>query len=208
MSITLDSVYELKLHSFCKDQLGLNVLHYRCTALTGAPPTESKAAELLSTAFAPVTKDLLSAEASFLGVSLRQLFPILGIPIIMTVDAGAGTGGVSVLPKQVAGLIKKVSGLAGKANRGRVYIPFPSESDNDTFGTPNAAYRTRLSDFGFQMASIRTGGLWLAATLTPIIYHKTAPATHTAITDFTVRSRWANQRRRGDFGRSNPATVS
>jgi len=208
MPITLGSVYELKLHSHCRDQLGLNVLHYLTKEITTSPPTEAKFAEALEAVFAPVLKPLLSAEASFLGVSVRQIVPIMGLAQTSTLLPGVGTGGAQVLPKQVSGLIKKGTALAGKKNRGRVYIPFPSEIDNDTFGTPNAAYRLLLDAFGFQMISPRSGGPFGGALFLPVLLHRTTPRTVEELNSYFVRPNWANQHRRGDFGRVNAAVVS
>lgn len=205
MSITLGSTYVVKLFSFCNGQLGLNVLHYRCTLLIGPAPAETSFAVNVENAFSGPLTALLSSQASYLGVNIQQILPVLGLPSKSTVFAGPGGGGTPVLPKQVAGLVTKRSDLGGRHNRGRCYLPFPSEADNASQGVPEVAYVGLLQTFAIQMISvISVGG---SCNMSPIIFRKDLPAQSALITGYTTANRWANQHRRGDYGALNVSTV-
>lgn len=201
MAVTMGSTYVVKLWSFCNNQLGLNVLHYRVTALAGPAPSESSCAITLETQFASSMIALLSGQASFMGVNIQQILPILGLPVKSTLLANSGSGGTPVLPKQVCGLITKRTDFGGRHNRGRFYVPFPSEADNFSQGVPEAAYVTLLGALGIKIASgVSIGG---STTFTPIVFQKANPAASNIITGYTQGIRWANQHRRGDFGALN-----
>lgn len=205
MPVTLGATYVVKLFSFCNNQLGLNVLHYRVDVMSGVAPSESSVAIAMEAAFQPVIVPLLSSQANFMGVNVQQILPLIGLPVRSTILAAQGTSGTPVLPKQICGLVTKRTDLGGRHNRGRIYIPFPSEADNFSQGTPEAAYITALGAFGIVMASARNVGA--STTFVPIVFRKDAPALSSRITGYTQSGRWANQHRRGDFGALNLPVV-
>jgi hypothetical protein len=108
-----------------------------------------------------------------------------------------------VLPTQVSGIITKRSSFTGRANRGRIYFPFPATQSLDTDETPKAAYVTLIQAYADNIGALHSvtsaGG---SANLTPIIVNRTL--SHLVVwEDSLARKRWATQRRRGDFGRTN-----
>jgi len=192
---------EVTPYCFCNNQLGLNVLHYRVQALVGTPPQDSDVAFTFATGFAPLIKPMLAQEAQYLGVKVQIIKPTRLVAVTDNTGAGAGTSGVSVLPKQVAGLLSKRTVNAGRAFRGRAYIPFPSEDDSDTYAVPNAGYSVNLVNMavflGDQLHPVVAGNI-----LTPIIYHrKTGTATDISIV--LAANKFATIRKRGDYGRVN-----
>jgi hypothetical protein len=114
------------------------------------------------------------------------------------------------IPNQVSGLVTKLTGSAGRKNRGRMYIPFPSVADQDAVSQqPTANYVTDI-------AAIATGigvnapftfacGAGNTVTLAMLVYNFKAspPATVIATNAFIARPRWATQKRRGDYGKPN-----
>lgn len=204
MAVTLGATYAMKLFCHCSGQLGLNVLHYRVNALTGPAPAEPSVAIAFENAFAGNLIACLNTEAAFLGVNIQQILPVLGLPVKSTLLTALGGGAGVVLPKQVAGLITKRTEFGGRHYRGRMYIPFPGESDNDATGVPSANYQTRLQAVAIQMISTLTVG---AAVFAPIVFQRLDPLMSAQITSYSVRAKWANQHRRGDFGALNTQIV-
>jgi hypothetical protein len=205
MPTALGDILQYKMSSWCDSQLGLNVLHYKVTLMTGSPPTLAKMLQTIDDAMAPLMIPMLSSDAQYLGASLQHIQPLpVSMETFYTVNAAVGGSAPEVLPKQTALVLTKQSTLAGRANRGRLYIPFPSEGANTTLGIPAAAYLALAATFANQMASIIT----VAGTtgLTPIIYQRKFPGSSQVINTVRVNNRWGNQRRRGDYGRLNPQT--
>jgi hypothetical protein len=118
---------------------------------------------------------------------------------------GAGTTTGDMLPPQVAGLIKVTTGVAGRRFRGRMYIPFPSESDSVVEGAPNAGYLAKVQPIITELATspiITVGG----STVT--YDYGLYPRPYTAfqwkeITGGLFRTRWATQRRRSFINRGD-----
>lgn len=101
-----------------------------------------------------------------------------------------GLGGTAV-PPQVAVLIKKVSSLAGRRNRGRMYVP---GLEGASCGPDGIVNPTPLGNW--QAAA----DAWLAASVTngvdAVILHETPPDTATPILSLEVQATVATQRRR------------
>jgi len=181
------------------------VRHYKTTAKAGAGATLSQLLAALATAGLPDSyKTLLSSEASYVGMDAQVIFPTLGLPVGNVTGADAGDNAGDPLPSQVSGLLKITTQLGGRANRGRAYIPFPFEGDNDASGRPQAAYVAALDGLGTIFAAARPGVGAGGDTndFTPVIYHRHNHTT-TPISLIVGSTRWATQRRRGNYGRPN-----
>ncbi len=108
-----------------------------------------------------------------------------------------GPGTSAPLPQNCAYLIHKRTGLAGRRNRGRLYLPGPGEDAVDAVGGISsanvAAVQTRATDW---LASVNT----LVGVTTMYILHQGpagAPApSPTAISQLQVDPRIATQRTR------------
>jgi hypothetical protein len=139
-----------------------------------------------------------------MGMDGQVILPTLLTPVGNTTGNGFGDNAGDALPRQTSGIISLVTALGGRKNRGRVYVPFPSETDNAIAGHPTAGYVTALGD----LAAILTGpyiGVGAGGNtndLQPVILHR-VDGSVTPITGHFERSFWATQRRRGDFGRPN-----
>jgi hypothetical protein len=146
--------------------------------------------------------------AQFYARGLRKIRPVpLTLETFSFLEAGAGTAGTDPMPSQVAGVISRKSGFAGRRYRGRVYVPFPSEQDNDAFGRPTANYQSRLAAFAQLLPGITTinvggGQIQLQGTVVSRKFNLDTPILTTVARQF-----WGTQRRRGDFGRTNPPPV-
>lgn len=200
----IGDVYEVKHFSQSAMQMGLNVRHWRVITSTPPEPTLSQIASALGTTFSALYRALESAQATYVTTSVRKINP-LPISIEVPNTAGAGVGAVAgdLLPKQTAGVISLRSTLAGRKNRGRAYIPFPSEDDSSLAAAPTAGYVTRLlalatAFFTDQTVTVGAGSIVLRA----VIWQRKTRTT-IDIAGVIARSSWGTQRRRGDFGRTN-----
>jgi len=196
--IALNDVVEAKLYCQSQGQISQNVYHYKATAFVGTGGTDVQFVEVFSNAFSGALKDLLCQAAEFLGASVQVIKPTRRPAVFYSTDSGVGTVAGDVCPRQVAGLIKTLSAIAGKHGRGRKYIPFPSEASNSAFGIPENAYMSLLDDFASLIPQVRScGGGGNTTSLTPVLLDRETDAT-TVISSAVPRQVWATQRRRSD----------
>lgn len=208
--MVVGGIYEHRIVCFIPPQLGINVVHGRIESLVAPNATEQLYVDAVELALAPLYKSCLPATAgAWRGVGVRQVgIAQPGVEVFSTASTNAGNGTTVALPKQAAGIISKKTDLSGKKNRGRMYIPFPREEDNTTDGKPDPSYLTLLQFiadwFKGSPAPIRTvtvaGGGQVNVRFG--IYHR-SDLSFTPCTNFVVRNTWGNQRRRGDYGRTN-----
>lgn len=204
MILVNGDILEARFVCFVPNQVGINVRHYGVSGVIGAP-TGVDVADYLDGVFESFYKSCISSQATYRGCGVKRLLAVPSAEDIGIANAGIGTGAGDLLPKQTCGLITLRTGLPGRGFRGRVYVPFPAEDDNDTDSTPTAAYITLLTAFGTQLKTVLPMVISVGvteATLTPLVYHRLL-GLGTAITQGTPRDRWASQRRRGDFGAMN-----
>jgi len=207
--LAVDKLLQLKVECKTVTQLGINLYYWRVSSILLGLPTDQDAADIFDQVVGPAYIDVLSAHANYAACKVQILQPPpMPTEVGASVNAGAGNRTGDLMPTNVAGIITKKTGFAGRAYRGRAYIPFPAEDDNGIDGLPVAGYLGNLgalaaivfSDFTF--TSVDT---LRSATLTPVLRHDKAvaiPGTN-PITSYRVNAKWANQHRRGDYGRPN-----
>jgi hypothetical protein len=197
--------YEVRLATHTPTQIGLNVRHYRVDLSTPPEPSETAIATQIDGVMAPLYKPALATEANYRGVGVRRIRPLPPGPEGVSIaNAGPGTSTGSMLPPQTAGLISLRAIIGGRANRARVYVPFPAEGENVDNGLPANSYIILLNAIagawlGAQVVTVGLGTI----TLLPVVYHRTSGSTTDLITSLS-REVWATQRRRGGFGATNP----
>lgn len=102
-----------------------------------------------------------------------------------------GSDGTSPVPPQVSYLIQKLSGLAGRSNRGRTYLPGIPEVEVGGDG--------RLSTGQFDEAQQSANNFRSSLdsfSLPMVILHVDPALTPTSVVDFVVNRKVATQRRR------------
>jgi hypothetical protein len=198
-------VYEVRLVTHTATQVGLNVRHYRVSLSTPPEPSPDAIAADIDGAMAPLYKPALSVQANYRGVGARKIRPLPPGPEgISIANAGPGTSPGSMLPPQTAGVISLRAIIGGRANRSRIYVPFPSEDENVDNGLPAASYLITLNSIGGAWLGNRVVTVGLGSiTLVPVVFHR-VPGTTTDLAFETERPVWGTQRRRGGFGATNP----
>lgn len=202
----LGDVYEARICCVRGLQAALNVRHYLCVAVAGGGVSDLEFAGALDVLLAPLYKAILSGAANYRGVGVKRISPgPVTAEVSHTGNNGPGTVAGDPLPSQISGIITWSTGLAQRTRRGRSYIPFPAEADSDVLSVPSASYLTRMlaiTDALRNDISVGTGAN--TATFSPVVYsRKLNSAAH--ITSGLAANRWATQRSRGPFGRTNPA---
>lgn len=198
MNLVVNDIVECKVYCQSAGQISQNIFHYRVANLTGDGATDQDAADKVDTNFAGPYKALLCNFAEYLGSSAQIIKPTRRPACFSNTSADSGTAGEEQIPRQVAGLIQLQTATASKHGRGRKFIPFPSEDDNEEDGKPSVGYVANLTALAIQLLTpMEVVGGGETATLQPVLYDRDAGTT-LALIKYRVRSVWATQRRRGD----------
>lgn len=205
--MAINDVIKVKLESQMFSQVGLNIRHYRIDGEVTGGATMQEIADAMYTQFATDYASCLVSDAVFANVGVQKVRPLpMGVETLSSQAPTAGTVTGDVLPWQTSGLITLRTALAGRAFRGRAYIPFAGEARNGADGKPTSLHITNLGSVADDMLEqkivVGAGG---STTLTPVIFQR-GSGTTTALTSAVVRTAWATQRRRGGFGRPNIVT--
>ncbi len=204
MNVALNDIIEVVVRCQLNDQAGINVRHFRASAVVGLV-TYDQIAQGVATTLEPNYTDLMCDPSLFIRCSARRVKPLPHTPFTDSADLDVnGTAGADPAPSQCTGIISFYSDVAGRKGRGRAYIPFPSTSSVDADGKPVAGYLTNILALANVMSSVITvapGGA--SVDLTPVIFHRTL-ATSDDITRVKTPAKFATQRRRGAYGRPNP----
>lgn len=197
------NILEVRFVSQKDEQVAYNVRHYRVSSLGGQGTTLQEIIDALDVKFHADYKALLSIDATYLGMDARRVWSDTTSPRFSNANQGSGDVTGDPLPTQTAGLISLRTDLPGGSGRGRMYVPFPGELDNDASGKPTTSYTGRLADLGDALTDdviVNVGAD--STTLQPVVFDRQL-AGWNAITGRVVRAKWATQRRRGSFGRPN-----
>jgi hypothetical protein len=176
---------------------GLNVRHWKVTFVTGDPNLDlafSAMSQDLAALYAPCLAD----RADYHGLLYSRIRPLPANDQRGTrAGATAGTVEESILPTQTCGIATLKTGIAGRAYRGRIYIPFPPVTFSTPEGNPTGAYKTLINAVAQYYCTAHTytvtGG---SITLQGVLYHK-VDSSVTFLNNWDARSYFATQRRRG-----------
>jgi len=202
--VVVGDILMARVICYSVDQISMNIYGYRVTAVTGASRTIKHLVDAINSAVQADYKTLLANDARYRGVGLRRLTPNPTLEFTNITDDGVGSAGANMMGRQVAGMFTKTSPVAGSGGRGRVYMPFPSASDTTNLGHPTAGYQTRLGILAAILMTGITDGAGDTATISPIILKRASLLTSNAWTGSLERAKWATQKRRGDYGKTNP----
>jgi len=187
-----------------QEQASFCTVHYKVTGVGVSVGTLNDFAINWSALVAPKIKPLIANTAAFDGVICQVVSPLpLMARVLYGADTGVGTGGAVGQARQVAGLIRFTTDFAGPGFRGRNYLPFPSTTSSQTYGTPTAAYIAAalvLADAIRGFTAVANGGR--TATVQMGLFRR-AGSLFTPCTGDDAGSDWATQKRRGTFGKAN-----
>lgn len=168
-------------------------------ALNGGDFTQANAETTADAMLAAWPAAGMSARFRFRGVVVRYGSGGPPYSVVEAVRNVVGLGGLNILPQNCALLARKLTGSAGRRNRGRMYFPMLSviETAVDHGGALDGPSQ---ADFQARLNTLH-GGL-VSAGLNPYVLHSssptqvTVPGAPTAITSFGAEPRIATMRRR------------
>ncbi len=183
--------------------VGVNTTYWQVFSLTGGGVTDQEIATGLDGTWAGKYLAIMSANARWRGVRVQRILPTLGTEFHQIGSDAPGDVAGDLLASQ-CGLIRKVTVLGGRANRGRIYVPFPSEAANAADGSQTVGYLASLADLRDVMAGFMTiVGVGGTGTLVQVLFHR-ADSSVTRVDDLVPQVGWATQRRRMLRGRARP----
>lgn len=191
-------------------QAGLMTSWLVIQSVTGVGATTQEFADWCVSQYSIVFPAMHAIQAVLAGAVAELYDPVSNFVLqsatsLNGVVIGANAGGL--IPTQVAPLVAKQTGFAGRRFRGRVYVPFVAESQLDSNGELLAGQKAILAGgvnaiFGTQTV-VGAGGTSLCS---PILVHKAAhlaPLSSVFILAFVATGKLGTQRRRGDYGQKN-----
>jgi hypothetical protein len=163
-----------------------------------APPYTQANNDAAHTAWVLAMQPLWDAEVTF-----TKTAALIGNdgPLFRFETTGSGTGSrtaQTVTPPQTTYLLTKATGLAGRRYRGRMYLPFVSETGTQQTGQLESAESTILAaratalETGLVGGTTGSGGLFLLHSESPL----SATPDPTLITNLSAGAFVATQRRR------------
>lgn len=203
-NLALNEVWLATYRCRAADQLGLVTCAYRVTSIFGTGATDLDMATVMDANAGTALIPIIGTGAQYVSTQVRRLRPLPApVPVTVSLSGGAGTATGDLLPRNVSGLVSKQTAFAGRRFRGRGFIPFPTEDHNDATGHPSAGYLTLLNTVRtFLFGNVLVLGMTNGAQLQATIFHR-AGATDDLVTSSSSTAKWAQQHRRGDYGRPN-----
>jgi len=198
MLLTVGDVVEARLYSHSEGQYAINTLHYKVTAEAGGGSTDSIFAGDLSELFPAALKDCMSVEAAYVGLSVQIIRPTRRPKIVNLVGAGDGTFAGDILPRQVAGIIRKKTNTGNRHGLGRMFVPFPSEDCNSLTGFPSVAYTDKMEILATKvLTTVVSADGANTSTLVPVLYDRVLHNT-IELSGGEIATVWGTCKRRSD----------
>lgn len=198
---------KVRLAIVCDDQsaqIGINVSFWNVDSISAGAPTDQQLVDSFSTGFSAFYKPCLAPACRYYGAMLNRVSPGATTSTVFSGNGrGVGTATGDNLPRQTSGIITLKTAFAGRRYRGRVYIPFPAEADNDAVGNPTAGYVTRLGLLAAQYAGPLVHSIGGGTVVTSLLVRSRKFGLWTPVIATIARVVWATQRRRGSYGRTN-----
>ena len=188
------------------EQAGLMVLHWKVTAVGGTGTNLEDAATSIMTQHAPQIVACMNSQAKLEGVIAKRLQFGLSAEsgeFYSTNIPSAGTVAGDALPRQTCGIITKRTSLSGPRRRGRIYVPFPSETHNAIGAVPDANYVTLIGALANVWENTLQLGIAPNTTSLKLQVYSRVGGTTVEVSQLQERRVWATQRRRGSYGKTN-----
>jgi len=194
----------LQFRVITKDETGgecFNIYNFGINSVTGAIG-DLDCAEIFDTALAPLYKAIMSPTTNYDGteVSIINRTPK---PITQkwTLNSGPGTIGTKTLPTQVAGIISWGTAFAGRAFRGRSYIPNLADGWKSTGGIPTTFFQTAMAALASSILGRTSFTDIGTANATFILFHRRTLGFNLMLS-YDIPLKFATQRRRGNYGKN------
>lgn len=129
-----DRVFEVVIKGSQEQQAYRNVIHFRPSGVVADPDLVAFLAALaaaMGQCFVSALLPHLANEFVYVGTDARQIFPVITDPQTDATGAGVGGVGTGTLPSFNSMLVQKRTNGGGRRGRGRMFLPAPTEGDQD-----------------------------------------------------------------------------
>jgi len=208
----VNDICKLTIYSRQVNQVAVNRLMLRCTAVAGVGVTDQLCADTFFTDVAALYKEWMSATAEILGCRFQIMRPTLHPHVRSTGGLVVGVApGTAISPQTAVDLQLKTLNV-GKMNRGRQYLPFWDDTFLLAGGFLTAGGVTKAANYGTYLLGplVIPDGLGNHCEFEVVIDSKGSthtvpptPAHVTAVTSVAVVREFATQRRRSAINRSD-----
>jgi len=141
----VNSKYEtVFVHRTQGGQNQMNVMRWIMESFTGTEPALDEIADEFSSQWATLILPMLPSTANYVGCKFRKLTLPTTNQILSNNGAGPGTMTGHPLPTSNSLIVSARAITATPRRRGRVYLPSPTEDENDANGKPTIAYRAAI----------------------------------------------------------------
>jgi len=204
-----EDILKVQVYTSQGNQQAINRFMFRCNNRVGTI-TDQTVVDLMSPFFAAFYKTWMGPLQIFRGIRLQVVRPIPSDYVTSVIDAGNGDLAGPALPSQVALCVQFRTGVTGKFNRGRTYLPFwDSTLNSGGEATPTAGAFALVDPFMIALLSNQTWADGIGNhILTQLIIDsqgRTTPpvvAPHiTPVVGYKIDRQWATQRRRSRINR-------
>lgn len=205
--LNTSDICEARVWTTNQEQAAVNSFFFRIVGGGGVTDTDQALVTAIDSVIESAWKSAIGADSVYNGVQLYIVKPRPMPAFVKEISsAGPGTNLGLTMGRQTTGLISWRTALAGSANRGRTYFPFPTTTEDQSGAVPTNAYLTILD--GIMLALIGPILFGSAATAILGVYHRATNVT----TDILASSsspvkKWATQKRRGSYGRPNVSPI-
>lgn len=189
--MAVNDIYSVQVLGTLHGQRVQCTLHYR-ESVTGVGGGSTALASLADASPGNEFRIQLSNEYRYDGCLVQKIWPLPVLESVLDATA-AGNGSIvqNSLPSEVAAVITKRTGLAGRKYRGRAYVPgIPVTYETDS--QLNSTGLTGIGAIATKLATALTGSGW---TFFPTLYHRAAH-TYNDLSQCTARPILRCQRRR------------
>lgn len=200
--LAVGDIVEFRLIGRLHGQETVNVWHYRMTKayVDGAATLNLLIGQFRGQVWNGALKPALSDEFTCTGIQAQRVYPTRNVPLLQTVNE-TGVGGAQSQPSGVAMVVRRLTDLAGRAYRGRIYLPgLPAGAELDSQLAP-AYVATHQANLELTV----TLGLNIAPDVgiaLPVIWSAAVPARRTDVTRGVLDVILRYQRRR-EVGRGS-----
>jgi len=202
--IAEDDIVRTKVLCWVNYQVGINVRYWRCGTNPGDLTIEDFSTHLVDN-LVPLYTAYLSTACIVDALKVQIVGPGGMSDELTTLLGTAGGASATTMPRQACGIVTLTTGVGGRKNRGRFYVPFPTEEMNEAGGSPNGAGLTAMGLIGEFYTTVQNVTVDIFTMIMgPVLVHSgPAPDAPTPLTGYITRDKWGTQKRRGDYGKLN-----
>jgi hypothetical protein len=187
-----------------QNQVAINTVDYRVVSASGPLATDFDLAGDMDSHLSAEYLALMSVNCDYVRCEVQVYYPGLNVRASVNSSTGSGTGTGADLPTQVSYVIGKLTQLAGRKYRGRIYPGFPCTNHANGQGGINGTGLAALAALAAKWQSMAATFLTNSnVDAKPILQDPTIPGGFTDITGFTARAKFGTQRSRGQYGAPN-----